>query len=169
MLVADNRAYDYSKKEYAERLPVEPPSRRVASKPAKKHIKKQKPQLHIFSIVFAFSVCIFILSRYAYIAEFNYKLNTLNNEFKKVTKENTDLNVQLMKTVNLENLEKTAIERLNMQYPDVQRQIVYVDVKQIQEDNSGVYREYSGIRDIQENKYIAYTKGIISTVLKLLD
>ena len=169
MVVADNRAYDYdyghSRREYLDRIPDEQPKRQPARRPR----KKQKPQLHIFSIVSAFSVCIFLLSRYAYIAELNYNISSLDKEYNKAVKENTELNVQLMKTINLETLEKTAIERLHMQYPDVQGQIAYVNVQPVQDSSGSIYEEYSNINDVQENKYIAYTKGIISSVMKLLD
>ncbi len=73
-----------------------------------------------------------------------------------------------MKSVNLENLEKVAVEKLNMQYPDVMNQIIYVQVQQIEADVAA-NNDYHDASDIQENKYLASVKGVIGNVLKVLD
>jgi cytoskeletal protein RodZ len=165
MLRADNSAYDYSRYEQSELQEVLEPS----TKPLKKAKKKAKPKTHWVSILFVFGLSIFIISRYAYMAEINFNTTKLENDYKKIVKENTDLNVQLMKSVNLEALESAAIENLGMQYPDVQNQIAYInvaeEVKSTGNENSGFYN----INDVQENKYIAYTKAAINNILNVLD
>lgn len=164
MVVADNRAYDYSSHEYLEQW-----SQQEEKKLPKKNLKKKpKHRVHIFNIIFVFAVSIFLISRYAYIAEINFNNKQLDKQIKQVQTENTDLNVQLMKSVNLENLEKVAVEKLQMQYPDVMNQIVYVQVQQIEADVAA-NNDYHDAADIQENKYLASVKSVIGDVLKVLD
>lgn len=165
MLRAENTAYDYSIYEQMELQqdlkPIE--------KPQKKVQKKAKPRIHVLNILFIFGVSIFIISRYAYIAEVNYNITRLEKEYNTVLKDNTSLNVQLMKALSLETLEKEAIEKLGMQYPDVQNQIAYINVnkpipKTADEDNG-----FCNMKDLQENRYIAYTKAVINNILNVLD
>jgi cell division protein FtsL len=163
LIVADNRAYDYRRHEYLEQQSHE--ERKLPKKSLK---KKPKHKVNIMNIIFVFAVSIFLISRYAYIAEINYNNKQMDKEIKLAKTENTDLNVKLMKSVNLENLEKVAVEKLNMQYPDIMNQIIYVQVQQI-EDEIAVDSDYHVVADIQENKYIASVKGVIGNVLKVLD
>jgi len=165
MLRADNRAYDYSRYEEQELQQITEPS----AKPQKKAKKKAKPKTHFMSILFVFGLSIFIISRYAYMAEVNFNITNLEKEYKRVVKENTDLNVQLMKSVNLETLEKAALNDLGMQYPDVQNQIAYVNVIKAAQADDNENNDFYNIRDVQENKYIAYTKAVINNILNVLD
>lgn len=170
MIRADNGAYDYSKYEYLEQLKqeeviLEQPNRKTVQKPK----ALVKPKMHLFSIVFIFSVSVLIISRYASIAEINFNINSLEKDYQKAMKENTELNVQLMRSVNLESLEKVAIEELNMQYPDVQNQIVYVNIQQNKGPDETQNSAFYSISDVQENRYIAYTKTVIGNILKVLD
>jgi cell division protein FtsL len=165
MLRADNRAYDYSRYEQLELQQ----NTEQSAQPLKKVKKKAKPKTHLMSILFVFGLSIFIISRYAYMAEINFNITNLEKEYKKVLKENTDLNVQLMRSVNLEALEKAAIEELGMQYPDVQNQIAYVSVANASLAADNTAEDYYNISDIQENRYIAYTKAVINNILNVLD
>ncbi|HOE56278.1 MAG TPA: hypothetical protein PLI20_01600, partial [Bacillota bacterium] len=70
MLKADNSAYDYSRYEQLELEQISEP----IAKPRKKAQKKAKPKTHLMSILFVFGLSIFIISRYAYIAEINYNI-----------------------------------------------------------------------------------------------
>jgi len=167
MITADNRAYDYSRYESYEEYQTNEPNQKTSKKV--KTQAKPKPKTHLMSILFVFGLSIFIISRYAYIAEVNFNINTLEKEYKKALKENTDLNVQLMKTVNLEALEKAAVEKLGMQYPDVQSQIVYVSVDMPKPVSSEAHDGFYDIKKVQENKYIAYTKAMINNILSVLD
>jgi triacylglycerol esterase/lipase EstA (alpha/beta hydrolase family) len=74
-----------------------------------------------------------------------------------------------MKSVNLETLEKSAIEKLNMQYPDVQNQIAYVNVKNLTQTTDNKGNDFYNISDVQENKYIAGTKAVKNNILNVLD
>jgi len=165
MLRADNTAYDYSRYEQLEMEQV----REIAASPRKKVHKKEKHKTHLMSILFVFGLSIFIISRYAYMAEINYNIKNLEKEYSALVKENTDLNVQLMKSVSLETLEKKAIEELGMQYPDIQNQIAYVNVEMPAQPAGNEARDFYNIDDLQENKYIAYTKAVINNILKVLD
>lgn len=170
MIRADNRAYDYSKYEYLEQLKQESIQQEQPNpRPAQKPKSLAKPKMHLFSIIFIFSVSVLIISRYAFIAEINFKINSLEKDYLKAVKENTELNVQLMRSVNLESLEKVAIEELNMQYPDVQSQIVYVNIQQNNGSDEAQNSAFYSISDVQENRYIAYTKTVIGNILKVLD
>lgn len=162
MVVADNRAYDYSRHEYLEQPKQE------KQLPKKNLKKKPKQRINILNIAFVFGLCIFIISRYAYIAEINFTNKELDNNIKQLQTENTDYNVQLMKTVNLDNLEKVAIEKLNMQYPDVLNQIVYV---QVQDNNNSIAAssDYHGVEDVEENKYLVSVKQVLSNIFKILE
>lgn len=165
MLRADNTAYDYSRYEQLEMEQV----REIAASPRKKVHKKEKHKTHLMSILFVFGLSIFIISRYAYMAEINYNIKNLEKEYSALVKENTDLNVQLMKSVSLETLEKKAIEELGMQYPDIQNQIAYVNVEIPAQPAGNEARDFYNIDDLQENKYIAYTKAVINNILKVLE
>ena len=165
MLRADNPAFDYSRYAQLEMEQV----REVAASPRKKVNKKEKHKTHLMSILFVFGLSIFIISRYAYMAEINYNIKNLEKEYSALVKENTDLNVQLMKSISLETLEKKAIEELGMQYPDIQNQIAYVNVEIPAQPAGNEARDFYNIDDLQENKYIAYTKAVINNILKVLD
>ena len=165
MLRADNTAYDYSRYEQLEMEQV----REIAASPRKKVHKKEKHKTHLMSILFVFGLSIFIISRYAYMAEINYNIKNLEKEYSALVKENTDLNVQLMKSISLETLEKKAIEELGMQYPDIQNQIAYVDVEMPVPSAVNEADDFYNIDDLQENKYIAYTKAVINNILNVLD
>jgi hypothetical protein len=73
-----------------------------------------------------------------------------------------------MKTINLDNLEKVAIEKYGMQYPDILNQIVYVQVQQIESDVAD-NSDYHSASDTEENKYLASAKNVIGNILKILD
>ncbi len=165
MLVADNRAYDYRKRQYLDNIPLEQPKKQPEVKPR----KKPKTKKHIFNLAFVFAVSIIIIARYAYIAELGFEHRNLKAGYKEAQKEQTDLNVQIAKTVNLEALEKTAIEQLGMQYPNVQTQIVYVSVKEAEAENRKKYASYHDEMELNENIYISYIKNAIGNLLKLLD
>jgi hypothetical protein len=165
LVVADNRAYDYRKRQYLDNIPLEQPKKQPEVKPR----KKPKTKNHILSIAFIFAVSILIIARYAYIAELGIAHRNLKAGYKEVQKEQTDLNVLIAKTVNLGELEQTAIGKLGMQYPDVLTQVVYVNITEADAKNHDKYANYHDEIEINENKYIAYVKSVMGSLLKLLD
>jgi len=164
LLVADNRAYDYSRENYINDIPLFDDDK----KPIAKKVKKTKQKAHILPILLVFSMSIIMISRYAYIAEINFNNNKLEKEYKEILKQNELLNVSLMHTVNLQTLEKMAVEELNMQYPDP-NQITYVMAAKPIEKNSNYEKSYLLKEDVAENKYITKAKLLINSFISLLD
>jgi cell division protein FtsL len=87
MLRADNKAYDYSRYEELESKQVSEPS----AKPLKKVKRRAKPKTHFMSILFVFGLSIFIISRYAYMAEINFNITNLEKEYKQVVRKTPTL------------------------------------------------------------------------------
>ncbi len=164
MIVADNTAYDYKYEQYIYDLPVYDEK----EKPIEKKAKKTLPKSHIFSILLVFFISIIMISRYAYIAEITFNINRLERQYNEVIKENSLFNVKLAQTVNLQTLEKVALEELGMQYPDSD-QIIYVNVKKPIAEKKVVDKTYFLQKDVLENKYVAKVKTIISSIISFLD
>jgi cell division protein FtsL len=164
LVVADNKAYDYERYEYLEQYPQQ----QEKQLPKKNLKKKPTYGVQILNIGFIFALSIFIISRYALIAEIHFENKQLDKKISQAQTENRDLNVQLMKSINLENLEKLAVKRLGMQYPDMMNQMIYVQVEKpaaVLTANSS----YHGVEDVQENKYLASVKSFIGSLVKILD
>jgi len=164
MVVADNRAYDYSRENYIYDDPLYAGDKKTEVKKA----KKVKKNVRILSIILVFSLSIIMISRYAYIAEINFNISRLEKEYKEILKQNEALNVSLMSTVNLQTLEKIALEELNMQYPDPD-QIVYVNAAKPVTENNSYDKDYYSKEDVEENKYLSKAKLLINNFISLLD
>lgn len=164
MVVADNKAYDYERYEYLEQYPQQ------QQKPLPKKNLKKKPKYgaQILNIAFVFALSIFIISRYAAIAEINFENKQLDKQVSQAQTENRDLNVQLMKSVNLGTLEEIAINKLHMQYPDIMNQIIYIHAEKPVAVLAAT-GSYHGLEDVRENKYLASVKTMIGNVLKILE
>ncbi|NLN48387.1 MAG: hypothetical protein GX154_04725 [Clostridiales bacterium] len=163
MVVADNRAYDYSD-EYLYNVPLYEEQKKPKS--AAKKNKKSKP--HILTVMIVFAVSIVMISHYACIAEINYNINRLEKEFKEVEKENSLLSVKLAQAINLQSLEKVALDDLHMQYPGSE-QIVYVNVTKPLPQNDAIDRTFYSKKDVLDNKYIAKVKSLINIFISYLD
>lgn len=164
MVVADNRAYDYSRDNYINDMPLFDEEK----KPIAKKGKKVKQKVHVLPIVLCFAMSIFMISRYAYIAEINFNNSKLNKEYKEILKQNEVLSVSLMSTVNLQTLENTAFEELNMQYPEPD-QITYVIAAKPVEKSNSYEKSYLSKKDVEENKYISKAKLLMNSFISLLD
>ncbi len=169
MVVADNRAYDYSKRQYLDQFPLEQPQKQPQRLPEAKPKKKVRTGAHIFKIAFIFVLSVFVISRYAYVAELGFGYRNLKESYNQALRDQTDLNVKIMKTINLDTLEKTSIEKLGMQYPDMHTQIVYVKAAAVAPMKNNADSQYHDISDVNENKYIAYLSGMLTNLLKVLD
>lgn len=164
MLVADNRAYDYSRENFIDEEPLFDKNR----KPIVKKVKKAKRKAHILPLMLCFTMSIIMISRYAYIAEINFNNSKLDKEYKEILKQNEVLSVSLMSTVNLQTLENIALEELNMQYPEPD-QITYVMAAKPVEKNNSYEKSYLSKEDVEENKYITKAKLLINSFVSLLD
>ena len=164
MVVADNKAYDYERYEYLEQ-----DSQQQKKQLPKKNLKKKpKYGAQILNIAFIFALSVFIISRYAAIAEINFENKQLDKQISQAQTESRDLNVQLMKSVNLESLEKIAIGKLHMQYPDPMNSIIYIHAEK-PAAALAANSSYHGVEDVQENKYLASVKSLVGNVLKILE
>ncbi|MGE5329203.1 MAG: hypothetical protein ACM3KR_06840 [Deltaproteobacteria bacterium] len=81
----------------------------------------------IFGILIFFVVGMFILSRYSMINQEKKNIYKLKTEITKLNKENTQAQMALNMKVDLEQVEKDAIQQLGMQYPD-KNQTIYVQI-----------------------------------------
>lgn len=163
MIVADNRAYDYSD-EYLYNVPLY--EEKNKSKTIIKKNKRSKP--HILTVIVVFVISIVMISHYALIAEINYNINRLERELKETEKENSLLGVKLAQAINLQSLEKIALDDLDMQYPGSE-QIVYVNVNKSLPKNNAMDKSFYTKKDIIENKYIAKVKSMINIFISYLD
>lgn len=164
MVLADNRAYDYSRENYIYDNPLLVEDK----KPVVKKAKKAKQNARILPIILVFSLSIVMISRYAYIAEINFNISRLEKEYKEILKQNEALNVSLMSTINLQTLEKIALEELNMQYPEPD-QIIYVSSAKPVVESSSYDKTYYSKEDVEENKYLSKAKLLINSFISLLD
>lgn len=130
MVLQDNRAYQLDYQEWLEEPLVQSgiPTKKIVKKVRKK--RKVKSRKVFGLIALTFGLCLSVLVSNALIAETNYKINQLNRDYENALKINSELNVQLMKSTNLDNLEQVAIQQLGMQYPE-QYQYSYVSVNQV--------------------------------------
>ncbi|MCX7843583.1 MAG: cell division protein FtsL [Clostridia bacterium] len=81
----------------------------------------------ICAILMMFSVCFFVMYRYAVITELNYKIYQMNKQYNEVRNENSSLRVQIEKECDLNSIREIAVKKLGMQMPD-KYQIAYVKV-----------------------------------------
>ncbi len=165
MAPKESLAYDYKYWDYKSNnalpleLPQEPYHERGTvrrKKPAtrSKINERNKTKSSMFnlmaSLMFCFGIAILLVVRSAYIAEMNFKINGLDEQCKEAMEVNKEQNVRLLKSVNLETLEKMAFEELKMKYPDVQKGVVYIAVDPVKIIDNKDYRGYYSIADVQK-------------------
>lgn len=124
-------AYDYT----SESQYYEPKRKQNISK--KKTLKKIKIKtvdektVHSWRVYFAvfvvFGFSIYLIASNAFMAEQRSRILQYNEELKQIQEDNTYLQTELTKNLNLEDIEKQAVLRLGMQKPE-DYQIVYIDV-----------------------------------------
>jgi len=81
----------------------------------------------VCAVILFFGLSLFILLRYAHINEYNQHIGKLKAQLNELHKVNGQLQVELDKKIDLNLIEKEAVERLGMQCPD-KSQIVYVQL-----------------------------------------
>lgn len=79
------------------------------------------------AVAFVFSCCILIMSSYAKVVEKRQQISVLKSELSIIQSENNALSAEIAEQVNLDVIEKEAVERLGMAKPQ-QYQIIYIDV-----------------------------------------
>lgn len=79
-----------------------------------------------FCMALVFCALVLLLVRYSDLAEQKVHVYQMKAELKKMELTRDELSASLNKGLDLEAIEKTAVEKLGMQYPS-QTQIVYID------------------------------------------
>lgn len=115
--------------------PYEPWSETMTSgknKTEPRSVVKAKPRLTrvtlqaVICVAVVFGAMILLLVRYSDIAEHKVHVYQLKSEVRKLELTRDELQASLDKGMDLEAIEKTALEKLGMQYP-AQTQIVYIE------------------------------------------
>lgn len=72
----------------------------------------------LFGIAFMVAISFVILYRFSVIAELNYKMGTLTDEYNRLRDENRRLEVEIATSINLDRVKELAETKLNMHKPD---------------------------------------------------
>lgn len=127
----------------ARKLPQTAPKtqRRAVRKPAAK--QKFRWKLAIMSVVY-FALIMLVMSRYATINELEREISVAKSEFEQLQSENISKKVDIQQSINIDEIEKTATEKLGMVKPG-QNQIVNIQV--VMEDKGDILQnqEQTGI------------------------
>jgi len=81
----------------------------------------------VLCILIFFALGIFILARYSMINQEKRNINKLKADLNEINQVNTQIQVELNRKVDLGEVEKEAIQKLGMQYPD-KNQMIYVQI-----------------------------------------
>ena len=169
-----NAAYDYGDWDFKGNTawPLELPQE-IKKKPKTK-IKtgnKTKSSISIvfLSMAFCFGVAILLVIRSAYIAEMNFKVVSLEQKYQQEMKVNKELNVRLLKSVNLVTLEGVATKKLKMKYPDVLNGISYLGVDDTKIIDNKDYRGYYNIADVQEKQILVRVREYVGSLTGILN
>lgn len=101
----------------------------IVQKRLEKRVKPRNSGLAMqtaFCMVLVFCALVLLLVRYSDLAEQKVNVYQMKAEMKKMELTRDELSASLNKGLDLEAIEKTAVEKLGMQYPS-QTQIVYID------------------------------------------
>jgi cell division protein FtsL len=129
--------------------------KKAAVKPLPPHSAIPKAKM-VFCVIFVVAVSFILLYRYSAIAELNFQMENLNDEYSQLTDENRKLEVQIATSINLDHVKEIAETKLKMHKPD-NYQVVLVSVPK---------NNYSIIVD---QKYIDQTTRNASLMDKLLN
>ena len=123
----------------------------------------------IFCVVFVVAVSLLILYRFSAIAEYNYHMGTLTDEYNRLRDENRKLQVDIGTTINLEKVKEIAETKLNMHKPD-DYQIVLVSVPK--NDYSVVvdqdYIDETTVDTSLIGKFINAVKAVLPQIFNLI-
>ena len=169
-----NAAYDYRDWDFRGNtaLPLELPQE--TKKKHKTKIKtgnktKSSISLMFLSMAFCFGVAILLVIRSTYIAEMNFKVVSLEQKYQQEMKVNKELNVRLLKSVNLVTLEGIAAKKLKMKYPDVLKGISYLGVDDTKLIDNKDYRGYYNIADVQEKQILVRVREYVGSLTGILN
>lgn len=117
------------------------PQKKAVKKPATK--QKFRWKLAIMSVVY-FALIMVVISRYAAINELEREISLAKTEFEQLQSQNISKKVDIQQSINIDEIEKTATEKLGMVKPG-QNQIVNIQV--VMEDEGDILkpREQTGM------------------------
>jgi len=131
-------------------------SKSKASKKKELELRKQKIKMILYLVAF-FSVLFTISYRYSLIdKEFN-NLAEAKGQLTLLQKENDKIKLNIENMVNLNNIERIAIEKLGMQKLD-KSQIIYIEL----DNKDYVEKEIPSIMEKEENIFEKIKKGIFN-------
>lgn len=100
----------------------------VHSRPVRKRRTHKKAKIKaIFTIIFAFVLCMTIMYRYASIVQMNYEVNKMEKAYNDIRNDNSRLTVEVEKQIDLSRVREIAQTKLNMMQPD-KSQVTYVEI-----------------------------------------
>ena len=184
MAPKESSAYDYRYWDYNGNtalpleLPQDPQQERALPRKKNKPVRKSKVNTGnrtkssmigmMGSMALCFVIAIMLVIRSAYIAEMNFNITKQGEAYQQEIKINKELNVRLLKSVNLETLEETAFKDLKMKYPDAQKGISYVTVDPYNIIDNKDYRGYYSNADVQEKQILDSMKDYVASLTGIL-
>ena len=150
MLVAQKRYDDYEELTQFDRVQKKNVKVREVTVTKRNSLRKFKA---ICAILLMLGLSLFILHRYTLLNEYNQKIRKLKTELSQVQKANSQLQVEMDRKIDLNQIEQLAIQKLGMQYPD-KTQTVLLQVKK---------KDFTELpRETNENANV--TGGVLGTV-----
>ncbi len=155
-------AYDYPiEKTYYE------PRRKKSIENRKKHKKIQiktvrEQSVHSFRVYFTvfliFCCSVFIIMSNATVTDKKSQIASLKDELRQIEEDNSNLKTELTKSLDIEEIERLASERLGMQMPE-SYQIVYINVPQ--QSYTVKHENTSNNEDLKSFNIIEIIKNIL--------
>ncbi len=108
----------------ARKLPQESPRKKVVVKKKKK--QKFRWGVAVFAM-FVFALSMTLVTRYAKVAELEREIEITKTKFERLESSNIARQVRLQQNVNIEEVEKIAVEKLGMVKPS-KNQIVHIEI-----------------------------------------
>jgi cell division protein FtsL len=110
----------------------------------------------IFIVLVIFGLGLLILSRYALIMEMHSQALSMKQTLEENKKENEDLQIQLMTTNNIRDIERVAIKELGMVKPNssntvyisVPKEITKGNKEQVKNNNNIIANLYNKLKDL---------------------
>ena len=130
----------------------------VKAVPCTKYIPKAKMIIGVFIVA---AIAFVIIYRFSAIAELNYQMGMLNDQYNQIRDENRKLKVDIETSINLDRVKEIAETKLNMHKPE-RYQLVLVNVPK---NNYGVVMDQEYINEkVKETSLIENLVGIIKSV-----
>jgi cell division protein FtsL len=150
LLIAQKRYDDYEELAQFDRVEKQKVKVREVTVTKRNSLRKFKA---ICAIMIMLGLSLFILHRYTLVNEYNQKIRKLKTELSKVQKANSQLQVEMDRKIDLNQIEQLAIQKLGMQYPN-KTQTILLQVKK---------KDFTELPQ-EANKNTNVTDGVLGTV-----